>query len=78
MIKTEQDLFRIAWQRQKFPELADQVNRLNGALGHIERAVPILTAYAEKKANSARGNAGLRRHLRGRASMPVITGRNYN
>jgi hypothetical protein len=55
MTKNEQDMFRITWQRQKFPEYADQLNRLNSALGHIERCIPILNAFAEQKANSLAG-----------------------
>ena len=58
MTKNEQDLFRIAWQRQKFPGYADQRTRLCNALGHIERGIPILNAFAEQKANSLAG--GLR------------------
>ena len=55
MTKNEQDLFRIAWQRQKFPSDVDQLTRLSNALGHIERGIPILNAFAEQKANSLAG-----------------------
>jgi hypothetical protein len=56
MSRNEWDLFRINWQRQKFPGYADQLTRLNSALGHIERGIPILSAFAEKKANSLAGD----------------------
>jgi hypothetical protein len=55
MTKSEQELFRITWQRQKFPGYADQLKRLDTVRGHIERAVPILNAYADKKANDLAG-----------------------
>jgi len=58
MTQNEQASFRIAWQRQKFPGHAEHLNRLNRTLAHIQRAVPILTSYAEKRANSLAG--GLR------------------
>ena len=58
MTKSEQDLFRATWQRHKFPGHADQLTRLSNALGHIERGIPILNAFAEQKANSLAG--GLR------------------
>jgi hypothetical protein len=58
MSKNEQDSFRVAWQSRKFPGQADKLSRLNRALRHIERAEPILTAYAEKQANGLAG--GLR------------------
>ena len=57
MTKNEQDLFRINWQRQKFPGYADQVARLKSAVGHIERGLPILNAFAEKKANDLAGSS---------------------
>ena len=58
MTKSEQEFFRVTWQRQKFPGYADQRTRLSNALGHIERGVPILNTFAEEKANSLAG--GLR------------------
>ena len=56
MTKNEQDLFRITWQGQKFPGYADQVARLKSAVGHIERGLPILNTFAEKKANDLAGS----------------------
>src|SRR6476646_10151925 len=61
MTKNEQDLFRSPWQRQKFPGYADQRTRLSNALGHIERGIPILNAFAEKKANSLAGGLNVSR-----------------
>jgi len=57
MSKNEQDSFRIAWQRRKFPGQADKLSRLDRALRHIERAETILTAYAENKAKGLGGVA---------------------
>lgn len=52
MSKAEWDHFRLTWQRKKFPDLNDRMDRFTRAIGYIDRAVPIFTAYVEKKAKS--------------------------
>ena len=52
MTQNEQDLFRVSWQRQKFPNYSDHLIRLRNALKHLERGVPILHAFVEQKAAS--------------------------
>jgi hypothetical protein len=47
MTKNEQELFRMTWLRRRFPAEVEKVGHLNQALGHVERAIPIFTAYAE-------------------------------
>ena len=59
--RNEQDLFRIAWQRRKFPGHPDKLSRLNRALKHIERAEPVLIAHAENKANGLAGGLSVSR-----------------
>jgi hypothetical protein len=49
MTTTEQDLFRLAWQKRRHAAGTDQLARDRKALAHIERAVPIVVAYCEKK-----------------------------
>jgi hypothetical protein len=62
MTKNEQELFRASWLRKRFPADVEKLNRLNQALGHIERAVPIFTAYAEETAKSLAGGVHVSRY----------------
>jgi hypothetical protein len=48
-------MFRLAWQRKNFPADTEQLTRLNKALGHVERGIPILNEFAETKAKSLAG-----------------------
>jgi hypothetical protein len=50
MTASEQDAYRIAWQKKRCPDEAGHLNRNSRALAYIERAVPIITDFAEKKA----------------------------
>jgi hypothetical protein len=61
MTKNEQELFRSSWLRKRFPADVEKLSRLNQALGHIERAIPIFAVYAEKTAKRLAGGVHVSR-----------------
>ena len=55
MSKSEWSHWRFLWQRKKFPDLNDRVDRYTRATGYADRAVPVFDLYIEKKAKSLAG-----------------------
>jgi hypothetical protein len=52
----------MTWLRRRFSAEVEKVGHLNQALGYVERAIPIFTAYAEETAKSLAGSVHVSRY----------------